>query len=196
MNGTTEIDSFRVSSTTKCYKCQGYGHLAASFPSFVKITIIDGTPVEATESDFGEYTYHPDVDTDDESSSDDVGLNYIKPTPSTHLYIVKCVLSPSAERDNWRRTVTFHTFTKIRNKSCKVIVDSESCIDAISCKLYENLGLEIIPHLHPFKVSWIDSTALEIKQRCLIPVSFNHYKDKIWCDVITMNVSQVILGRP
>jgi len=140
-------------SSTKCYKCQGYGHLAASFPSFVKITIIDGTPVEATESDFGEYTYHPDVDTDDESSSDDVGLNYIKPTPSTHLYIVKCVLSPSAERDNWRRTVTFHTFTKIRNKSCKVIVDSESCIDAISCKLYENLGLEIIPHLHPFKVS-------------------------------------------
>ena len=28
------------------------------------------------------------------------------------------------------------------------------------------------------------------------PVNFNHYKDKIWCDVITMNVGQVILGRP
>ena len=48
---------------------------------------------------------------------------------------------------------------------------------------------------HPFNMSWIDSTALEVKQRCLVPVSFNYYKDKIWCDVITMNVGQVILGR-
>jgi len=45
-------------------------------------------------------------------------------------------------------------------------------------------------------VSWIDSTTLEVKQRCLVPVSFNNYKDKIWCDVITINVGQVILGRP
>jgi len=31
---------------------------------------------------------------------------------------------------------------------------------------------------------------------CLVPVNFNHYKDNIWYDVITMNVGQVILGRP
>ena len=36
---------------------------------------------------------------------------------------------------------------------------------------------------------------LEVKQH-LVPVSFNHYKDKIWCDVITLNMGQVILGRP
>ena len=75
-------------------------------------------------------------------------------------------------------------------------MDSENCINAISSRLCENLGLEIIPQLHPFKVSWIDSTTLEVKQRCLVPVSFNHYKNKIWYDLITMNVSQVILGRP
>jgi len=36
-------DSSGISSTTKCYKCQDYGHLAASCPTLVKITIIDGT---------------------------------------------------------------------------------------------------------------------------------------------------------
>jgi len=41
-------NSSRVSSTTKCYKCQGHGHLAASCHSLVKITIIDGTHTEAT----------------------------------------------------------------------------------------------------------------------------------------------------
>jgi len=92
--------------------------------------------------------------------------------------------------------VTFHTFAKIEDKSCVVIMDSESYINAISSGLCENLELDIIPHLHPFKVSWIDSTALEVKQQCLVPVNFNHYKDKIWCNVITINVGQVILGRP
>jgi len=91
-------DSSRVSSTTKCYKCQGYGHLAASCPSLVKITIIDGPPTEATESDSNEYTYHPYVGTDDESSSDDVGLNCIRPTSSTHLSVVKCVPSLPVEK--------------------------------------------------------------------------------------------------
>jgi len=65
-----------------------YGHLAASYLSLVKITILDGIPTEATESDSYEYTYHPDVKTDDESLNDDVGLNCIRPTPSTHLSIV------------------------------------------------------------------------------------------------------------
>jgi len=188
-------DSSGVSSTTKCYKCQGYGHLAASCPTLVKITIIDGTPTEATESDSDEYTHHSDV-TDDESSGDDVGLNCIRPTPSTHLAVVKCVPSPPAKKVDWRRTATFHTFTKIGYKSCQMIVDSESYINAISSRFCENLGLEIIPHLYPLKVSWIDSTAFKVKQRCLVQVNFNHYKNKIWCDVITMNESQVILGRP
>ena len=85
---------------------------------------------------------------------------------------------------------------KIGDKSCKVIAENKSCINAISSRLCENLGLEIIPHPHPFNVSWIDSTTLKVKQRCLIPINFNHYKDKIWCDVITMSMSQVILGRP
>jgi len=134
----------KVSSTTKYYKCQGYGHLAASCPNLVKITIIDGTPTEVTESDTEEYTYHPKVVETDESSSDDVGLNCIRPTPSTHLPVVKCVLFQLARKDDWRRTATFHTFTKIGDKSCKVIVNSENCINAISSRLYENLGLEII----------------------------------------------------
>ena len=95
--------------------------LVASCPSLVKITIINGAPAEVIELDSDEHTYHPDVETDDGSSSDDVGLNCIRPTSSTYLSIVKCVPSPPAEKDDWRRTTTFHTFTKIGDKSCKVI---------------------------------------------------------------------------
>ena len=50
-------DSFRVSSTIKCYKCHGYGYLAASCPSFISTTIIDGIPTEATDSDSDVYIF-------------------------------------------------------------------------------------------------------------------------------------------
>ena len=67
---------------------------------------------------------------------------------STHLSVVRCVLSQQTEKDDWRKVLK-----KIRNKSCKVIVDNENCINAISSKLCEHLGLDIVPHPHPFKVS-------------------------------------------
>ena len=37
---------------------------------------------------------------------------------------------------------------------------------------------------------------MELNERYLVPVQFATYKDKIWCDVITMDAGHVILGRP
>jgi len=89
-----------------------------------------------------------DSKTNKDPTRDDIGLNYINQTLSIHLSVVKSVSSPPAEKDNWRKSVTFHTFIKIRDKSCKVIVDSKSYIYAISSKWLEYLGLEVVPHPH------------------------------------------------
>ena len=32
--------------------------------------------------------------------------------------------------------------------------------------------------------------------RCFVLIEFTVYKDKIWCDVVTMDVGQTILRRP
>ena len=74
-------------------------------------------------------------ETDEESTSDDVGLNCINRILSTHLSVVRCVPSQPAENDDWRKSATFHMFTKIENKNCKVIVDSESYINVILFKV-------------------------------------------------------------
>jgi len=94
-----------------------------------------------------------DSETDEEPTSDDVGLNCINQTPLTYLSVVKCVSFPPAEKDDWRKSATFHMSTKIEDRSYKVIVDSESCINAILSTSLEYLGLEVRPHPHPFKVS-------------------------------------------
>ena len=87
-------------------------------------------------------------------------------------------------------------FIKIRDENYKVIVNTKSSINEVLSKVTERFRLKAIPHPHPFNVSYISSTALEVEQLCLVLVDFNLYKDKIWCDVVTLDVGQIILGRP
>jgi len=46
------------------------------------------------------YIFEGEEETDKEPTSDDVGLNYINQTSSTHLSVVKCVSSSPAEKDD------------------------------------------------------------------------------------------------
>ena len=58
-----------------------FEYLVASCPSLVRITIIDGTPTEATESDSDVYIFEgEDSETHEEPTSKDVGLNCINQT--------------------------------------------------------------------------------------------------------------------
>ena len=89
----------------------------------------------------------------------------------------------------------FHRFIKIRGRNYKIIVDSGSCINVVSSTVIAKIGLKVIPQPHPYRVTWINSTALEVKQRCLVLINFNLCRNKIGCDVVTMDVDYVILGR-
>ena len=114
-----------------------------------------------------------------------------------HINVVRCTLTQPNKTDDGRRTTIFHTWMKIGNKSCKIIVDSGSCINVVSFKLISMISLKVVPHPCPYKVSWVNTTSIEVNKRCLVPVQFATYKDKIWCDVLAMDtMSHVILGRP
>ena len=42
----------------------------------------------------------------------------------------------------------------------------------------------------------MNSVSIDIKKRCFIPIQFATYLDKIWCDIVIMDVGHIILGRP
>ena len=69
-------------------------------------------------------------------------------------------------------------------------------MNAISTNTIKTLGLPMAPHPNPYKVSWIDSTSIPIKSRCLVPLQLQSYQEKVWCDILPMGVSSIILGRP
>jgi len=74
-------------------------------------------------------------------------------------------------------------------------MDSESCINVVPSVIINKVGLKAESHPQPYKVSWINESALNVTQRYLVPIEFTFYKDKIWCDVVIMDVGQIILGR-
>ena len=42
----------------------------------------------------------------------------------------------------------------------------------------------------------MNSASIDVKERYLSSIQFATYSNKIWCDVVTMDVSHIILGRP
>ncbi|XP_078444820.1 uncharacterized protein LOC144713952 [Wolffia australiana] len=94
------------------------------------------------------------------------------------------------------RTSIFYTYVKIHDKVCKLIVDSGSCINAISDAMVTQLGLTPIPHPTPYDMSWIDASSLPVKSQCRVPLKVSAYDESVLYDVLPMKVGSIILGRP
>jgi len=71
----------------------------------IKIVLVNGVPEVASESDSDEFIFkgeEEDSDIGNETTCDDIGLNYIRLTISIHLSIVRCVLSWTKEKEDRR----------------------------------------------------------------------------------------------
>lgn len=81
----------------------------------VKIAIIDGAPIEASESDSEDFTYQVDEvgdDFDDGHKGEDIVFSCNRQATSTHLFVARCAISQLTEIDDWRKTVIFHTYRR------------------------------------------------------------------------------------
>ena len=108
----------KLTPIIKCYKCQGYGHVAANCPTLVKITLLNGEPevVSESESESEEFIFQreeEESDMDDDTTGDSITLNCIQLTTSIHLSVVRCALSQLKEKDDWRRTTMFHIIMRL-----------------------------------------------------------------------------------
>ena len=96
-----------------------------------------------------------------------------------HLNVVRCTLAQPKENDDWHRTLIFQTLTKIGGKNCQVIIDNGICVNTVASDMVTKLGLKTVAHSQPYKVSWVNSASIDVKDRCLIPILFATYSDKI-----------------
>ena len=112
-------------SSSQCFKCQGYGHVAAHCPfrNFL-VRAVDGNEIETI-------VYEPTGSATD--SDDDVRVSSIQ------LGVFRC--SHTTTRDQgWRRSCVFHTYFTHEENNYKLI-DRGSCANIIAKTALEKMGL-------------------------------------------------------
>jgi hypothetical protein len=114
------------------------------------------------------------------------------------LMMRKVLLTPEKEvESSVQRTRLFRTACKIKDRVCKVIVDSGIMDNLISIEMVEKLELETTDHPSPYRVSWIQKGhQVTVTKQCLVEFKIGGYNDKILCDVIPMDVCHLLMGRP
>jgi hypothetical protein len=76
---------------------------------------------------------------------------------SITLSVVRCVLTEPKSIEDWKRTVIVYISIKYGEKGCKVIIDGESCINAVSYSCVTRLGLKYVPYTKLYNVSWVNN---------------------------------------
>jgi len=99
--------------------------------------------------------------------------------------------------DESQRENIFHTRCLINDKLCSLIVDEGSCANVASTRVTYKLGLSTILHVKPYKLQWLSEEGeIIVNKQILIAFSIGQYKDEVLCDVVPMEATHVLLGRP
>ncbi|GKV09282.1 hypothetical protein SLEP1_g20807 [Rubroshorea leprosula] len=177
-------------NTRKCFKCQGFGHIASNYPNRKIITIIGGEIHEVLDGEAEkEISDEIKPQLEEELITADHGESLVV-RRSPHDTITK--------DEDWLRHNIFHTRCTSRGKVCNVIIDSGSCENVVSSYMVEKLGLPVKDLSHPYKLQWLQKgNEVKVTKCCLVSFSIsNRYQDEVWCDVIPMDACHLLLGHP
>eukprot|EP00253_Pinus_taeda_P004272 PITA_04272 len=67
----------------------------------------------------------------------------------------------------------------------------------VSTEMVEKLELKRLKHPNPYRVSWLQKGhRLLVDEQSEVEFQIGRYKDKVVCDIMPMDVSHILLGRP
>jgi len=187
------INSTNGSSSTtsrhrniKCFKCLGKGHIASQCPNKKTMILRENGEVSSASSS-------PPSDTSSEEESECEALCH-----EGDLLMVRRLLGSLAKEDDTsQRENIFHSRCLVHGKVCSLIIDGGSCTNVASVRLVEKLCLTTTPHPKPYKLQWLsDEGELVVDKQVLITFSIGKYEDEVLCDVVPMEASHILLGRP
>ena len=180
------IESKASNSSIVYHKCHHKGHIASRCPQRALALDVKQSSLEDKEDQIVDpLDYSGDEDDLHEDCDDDACVG-----------VVRCVLSTTVDNDNWKRTGIFHTVIQSGDKKCELVIDGGSLMNVVSKDVVKLLNLKVELHPNPFRVVWVNDQTFPVAQRCLVSIQMGDYKDEIYCDVLPMDVTHVLLGRP
>ena len=173
----------------KCFRCQGHEHYASECPNKRIMMIRDNGDVES-ESDSSDCEGMPPLE---DSDGDELAL------PVEESLVIRRTLQVQVKEDdtNEQRENIFHTRCYIQRKVCGLIIDSGSCVNVCSATLVSKLNLCTAKHAKPYRLQWLnDSGEVKVTKQVVVPFSIGKYLDEVLCDVVPMQASHILSGRP
>ncbi|XP_019434662.1 PREDICTED: uncharacterized protein LOC109341262 [Lupinus angustifolius] len=178
--GKKPMDNTTRSREVKCFKCLGHSHKASQCPT--KRTMVVKNGVVESQSE----------DSRSEESEEDVDV------PERDLLMVRRLLgSQVMEDEESQRENIFHTRCLVAWNICFLIIDGGSCANMVSTTLVSKLNLVTRTHPTPYRLQWLSEVAeMVVNQQAKVPFSIGKYEYSILCDVVVMEASHMLLGRP
>ncbi|XP_062086346.1 uncharacterized protein LOC133792455 [Humulus lupulus] len=172
----------------KCFKCQGWGHIASQCVNKrVMVINAQGELESKNEEEVDGDAMPPLEDADDEQNAV-VGDSLV----ARRVLNVQIKEEESNQREN-----LFHTRCFVNNKFCSVIIDGGSCTNVASTYLVEKLALTTLKHPHPYRLQWLnDCGEIKVTRQVLVALSIGKYEDEVLCDVVPMHACHLLFGRP
>ena len=168
----------------KCFKCQGRGHIASQCPNTRTMLMRPN----------GEY------ETDEEEEKDrgeELDVEEVRETLGLVAVTRRALSTQAKSEEDAQRENIFYARCKVGDKICSLIVDGGSCTNAASEALVEKLSLPMIDHPRPYQLQWFnDSGGMMVKHQVLISFQIGKYEDEVLCDVVPMEATHILLGRP
>ena len=91
----------------------------------------------------------------------------------------------------------FHSKCTVQGSLCDLIIDSGSQNNIISKDVLERLQLETENHLNPYAIGWIKEVGgIQLHECCKVSFSIGKYNDEVYCDVVDMDVCDILFRRP
>ncbi|XP_071921763.1 uncharacterized protein [Coffea arabica] len=197
-SSTPKFEESRVQTRardTRCFKCQGRGHIASQCPNQrTMIMMQNGEIVSEDEAEY-EGILPLDGGSDGESPNEEEFS-----APEGHFgtaLVARRALTARVKEDELQRENIFYTRCFVNQALCSVIIDSGSCTNVASSLMVDNLKLPTRDHPRPYKLQWLNNSGeVRVTKQVLISFQIHKYSDEVLCDVVPMQASHIILGRP
>ncbi|KAL5540267.1 hypothetical protein UlMin_046308 [Ulmus minor] len=170
--GNTETSTSKTRDI-KCFKCQGWGHIASQCVN-KRVMVINAQGELESENE-------KEVDDDDMPHLEDADDE--QNAVVGDLLVARRILNMQQvkEEESNQRENLFHT----------------RCTNVASTYLVEKLALTTLKHPHPYRLQWLnDCGEIKVTRQVLVALSIGKYEDEVLCDVVPMHACHLLLGRP
>ncbi|XP_071924833.1 uncharacterized protein [Coffea arabica] len=138
---------------TKCWRCQGVGHIASQCPNPRTMLVLPNGDIVTDDEEEDYKDMPPLVEEEDEieemPTQDKVGL------------VARRALATQASKDELQRDNIFYTRCHVTNKVCSLVIDLGSCTNVASALMVEKLNLPTSEHPRPYKLQWLNNSGEE-----------------------------------